>query len=84
MAYATGQRPRVGDAVCDSNRRIGTVTHIMHHGVAPAELVIEWDDGTIDIRYTCHEALMLLERYVVASQMPRLVLFADSFRRSSR
>jgi len=84
MPYATGQEPRVGDAVCDRGRRIGTVTHIMHRGVTPGELVIEWDDGTIGIRYSCHETLMLLERYPVAYQMPSLVLFADSFSRSPR
>lgn len=53
---------RVGDAVSDRHRRIGTVTHIIHYGGGPAELVIEWEDGTVGIRYRLHEVLMLVER----------------------
>ena len=62
MPYCTGEEPMVGDAVSDKERRVGTVTHIMHYGGGPAELVIEWEDGTTGIRYCCHEELMLIER----------------------
>lgn len=62
MPYYTGQKPIVGDAVSDKDRRFGTVTRIFHYGAGPAELVIEWNDGTIGIRYFCHEELRLIER----------------------
>ena len=62
MPNCTGQKPIVGDAVCDKDRRFGRVTHIIHYGAGPAELVIEWNDGTIGIRYFRHQELMLIER----------------------
>lgn len=62
VPYCTGQEPMVGDTVSDKDRRVGTVTHIIHYGGGPPELVIDWEDGTIGIRYLCHEALMLIER----------------------
>jgi len=67
MPYCTGQEPMVGDAVSDKDRRVGTVTYIIHYGAGSAELVIEWEDGTIGIRYFCHEALMLIERRSTAA-----------------
>lgn len=51
----------MGDVVRDS-RRVGFVTHIMHYGGGPAELVIQWNDDTLGIRYLNFEKLMLLER----------------------
>jgi hypothetical protein len=67
MPYCTGQTPLVGDAVSDEDRRVGTVTHIIHYGGGPAELVIEWEDGTVGIRYCDHEALMLVQRRSVSA-----------------
>jgi hypothetical protein len=60
--YATGQKPDLGDVVSDKNARVATVTYMIHYGAAPAELVIEWEDGTIGIRHSCYEALMLVGR----------------------
>ena len=60
--YATGQKPDLGDVVSDKNARVATVTHMIHYRAAPAELVIEWEDGTIGIRHSCYEALMLVGR----------------------
>lgn len=41
---------------------LGAVTHVIHYEGGLAELVIEWEGGTIGIRYCCHEELMLIKR----------------------
>ena len=66
MPHSTGESPTVGDVVSDRDRRVGKVTHIIHYGGGPAELVIEWKGGTRGIRYCNHKALMLVERRVEA------------------
>lgn len=62
MPYATGEIPTVGDIVADSRGRVGTVTHLIHYGGPPEELVIKWDDGTVGIRYSRFDRLKLIER----------------------
>ena len=68
MPYFTGQEPMVGDAVSDRDRRIGFVTHIIHFGANPPELVIDWEDGTTGIGYFDYEALVLVERRNVSAE----------------
>lgn len=62
MPYKTGEEPQVDDVVTDSDRRVGFVSHIVHYGGGPAELVIQWNDDTLGIRYLNFEKLVLLER----------------------
>lgn len=62
MPYRTGEEPKVGDVVTDNDRRVGFVSHIVHYGGGPAELVIRWNDDTLGIRYLNFEKLALLER----------------------
>ena len=69
VPYCTGETPTVGDVVSDEDRRVGAVTHIIHYGGGPAELVIEWEDGTVGIRYLYHEALMLVERRSASTEV---------------
>jgi hypothetical protein len=45
MPYCTGEVPMVGDAVSDKDRRLGTVTHIIHYGAGPAELLGQVDQN---------------------------------------
>jgi hypothetical protein len=59
----TGEFPEVGDRICDRRQdRFGTVTHILMWGSSSDELVIEWEDGTVGIRYTAHEDFALIHR----------------------
>jgi hypothetical protein len=51
----------VGDTVSDSAQRTGMVMHIIHVGSETPELVIEWNDATIGIRFWPDD-LMLIER----------------------
>ena len=62
MPYVSGEHPEVGDRVCDRHRRIGVVTHVIMWGSVRSELVIEWEDGTVGIRYTIPENFELLDR----------------------
>ena len=62
MAYRKGEHPEVRDYVRDRNNRRGIVTHVMMWGSGRCELVVEWEDGTIGIRYTAHEDFELLRR----------------------
>lgn len=53
----------VGDRISDKDRRAGTVTHLIGHTSNQViELVVKWDDGTVGIRYCCHEDFSLLAR----------------------
>lgn len=62
MPYVGGEHPEVGDKVCDKHRRGGIVTHVIMWGSIRSELVIEWEDGTVGIRYTNPENVELLGR----------------------
>ena len=62
MPYSTGETPEVGDQIFDLQQRYGIVTHIVMWGSAQSELIIEWEDGTIGIRYTVLEDSELLSR----------------------
>lgn len=62
MPYVTGEYPEVGDRVCDKHHKYGTVTHIILWGSSRSELVIEWEDGTVGIRYTVPEDFGLMHR----------------------
>ena len=62
MPYKTGEEPMVGDVVTYSDRRVGFVSHIVHYGGGPAELVIQWNDDTVGIGYFNFEKLALVER----------------------
>ena len=46
----------------DESHRVGFVSHIIHIAGGPAELVVEWDDDTIGIRYSRLEELALVKR----------------------
>ena len=52
----------VGSIVTDNERRSGFVSHIVHYGDGPEELVIQWDDGTLGIRYSRFDKLALVGR----------------------
>jgi hypothetical protein len=62
MPYLTGEHPEVGDRICDRRRSYGVVTHVIMRGSSRSELVIEWEDRTIGIRYTIPEDFELLGR----------------------
>lgn len=58
----TGEFPEVGDRIRDRCSRYGTVSHVVMWGSGRAELVIQWEDGTVGIRYTAHEDFALIHR----------------------
>ena len=60
MPYISGETPELGDRVCDSAQRSGTVTYIFHTR-AVTELIVDWDDGTTGIHYQ-PEDFVLIER----------------------
>jgi hypothetical protein len=62
MPYNTGEIAKVGDRVCDRHQRYGVVTHVIMWGSGKSELVIEWEDDTIGIRYVSHEDFELIGR----------------------
>ncbi len=62
MPYATGETPEVGDRISNSERRIGTVTHVSTDLGENPELIIKWDDGVVAIRYKRPEDLTLIRR----------------------
>jgi hypothetical protein len=51
MPYSNGDIPMIGDEVSDAKRQTGLVTHLIYSGAEEVELVIEWEDGTMGIRY---------------------------------
>ena len=60
MKYVSGEAPELRDRVSDSAQRTGTVVYFLHFDHT-MELIVEWDDGTIGIRYQ-PEDLALVDR----------------------
>jgi hypothetical protein len=51
MPYSNGKIPMIGDEVSDEKHHAGLVKRLLHSGGEDVELVIEWEDGTVGIRY---------------------------------
>ena len=62
MNYSSGENPEVGDVVRDGQGKVGFVAYIVHFNNNRQELVIDWDDGTVGIRYSTLDDLSLLRR----------------------
>lgn len=67
-SYCMGQSPSPGDSVRDENLRAGTVVYVLRFDDGRTELIIDWEDGTTDIRYSDLEKLALIECGTVAAR----------------
>lgn len=81
MPYFTGEAPMVGDWVVDQRQKLGTVRKVVRVGATPTELVIEWEDHTIGIRYFSYDTLALVGRPSRSNRKPKREAVLDIARR---
>ena len=57
MAYSSGEMPKVGDRVKDTQGRQAKVTD-----VEGARILIRWDNGVVSLDYPCEEFVLIARR----------------------
>ena len=67
MPYISGQIPELRDRVSDSAARTGTVVYFLHFDEV-TELIVEWDDDTIGIRYQPEDLVLVGREMDTVSQ----------------